>query len=203
VTPSTGGRRVGDVDGGGAGEEAAEDGARRLLQPPRHGAPLLLPPRLLLPAAGAGGGTVARAADRPGVRTPGAVRVEREHGGALPDAAEAGHGALGHGLLLLGEGVAAEVHLPARVAVHHPRAAVPLPRRRWKKQLAAAPHARAAVVVGRDGGGALISPVAARHGHRLDELGVGLGPLVEADVAGTHRHASVHAPDRRLAPGRH
>jgi hypothetical protein len=229
---------VGDVHAGGAGEEAAEDGAhgaaRRLLQPPHHGAPLLLllPPAPAAPtrlpvaephvlsvpalAAADGAGNVARAADRSGIggrRGPSsataALREEGEHGGALPDAAEARHGALGHGLLLLGEGVAAEVHLPARVAVHHPRARVP------RRQLAAAAAATAAhagaaavaVVVGRAGAGALLpsasASLAPRHGHRLDELGVGLGPLVQADVAGPHRRARVHAADGRLAPGRH
>jgi hypothetical protein len=33
--------------------------------------------------------------------------------------------------------------------------------------------------------------VAPRHGHGADELGVGLGPLVEVDVAGPHRHPCV------------
>lgn len=232
VAISTGRARaaVGDVDAGGAGEESAEDGAHRaarhLLQPPHHGAPLLrllppapAPPRLpvaephvlSVPAlASADDGEVARAADRAGVggcRGPSAaaLREEREHGGALPDAAEARHGALGHRLLLLGEGVAAEVHLPARVAVDHPRAAIP--RRQLAAEAAAATaaaHAAAAVVavvVGRAGAaGALLAP---RHGHRLDELGVGLGPLVQADVAGPHRRARVHAADGRLAPGRH
>nr|ACN27418.1 unknown [Zea mays] len=232
---------VGDVDAGGASEEAAEDGAHgaagRLVQPPHHGAPFLLvllppPPPLLLLAAATEPQhavvlrAVAGAADGGGVRGSGGggrptavpLRVEQreDRGAAVPDAAEARHGALGHRLLPLGEGVAAEVHLAARVAVHHPGAAVP------RRQLAAVitPHAAAAVVVvvvvvrvrRRAGAaaGALLpssssSSLAPRHGHRPDELGVGLGPLVQAHIAGPHRRARVHAPDGRLAvaPGGH
>jgi hypothetical protein len=232
---------VGDVDAGGASEEAAEDGAHgaagRLVQPPHHGAPFLLvllppPPPLLLLAAATEPQhavvlrAVAGAADGGGVRGSGGggggrptavpLRVEQreDRGAAVPDAAEARHGALGHRLLPLGEGVAAEVHLAARVAVHHPGAAVPRGR-----QLAAVitPHAAAAVVVvvvvrvrRRAGAaaGALLpssSSLAPRHGHRPDELGVGLGPLVQAHIAGPHRRARIHAPDGRLAvaPGGH
>uniref|UniRef100_A0A8R7JW35 Uncharacterized protein n=1 Tax=Triticum urartu TaxID=4572 RepID=A0A8R7JW35_TRIUA len=218
------GRRLGDldVDGGGAGEQAAEDGphraARRLLQPPHHGAPLLLPPPLPPPVAAAGrspaapvlippgvlASTAARAAERASGVGPAAAAPVREEagedGGALPDAAEARHGALGHGLLPRREGVAAEVHLAARVAVHHPRAV--------STNIDASPAAHAgaaaAVAPGGSGSGAVrVLAVAPRHGDGPDELGVGLGPLVEADVAGPHRHARVHAPDRRLAPARH
>lgn len=113
--------------------------------------PCCPPPPDPLPVTGGGGrlpGDAARAVDRAGVgaaaaAAAGAVRDEQgeDGGAAVPDAAEARHCALRHRLLLLGEGVAAEVDLPARVAVHHPRAAVVPP------LAAAAPRAAAAVVV--------------------------------------------------------
>ncbi|CAL9178779.1 unnamed protein product, partial [Musa hybrid cultivar] len=75
--------------------------------------------------------------------------------------------------LLLGEGVAPQVHLPAGIAIHHHRTRTPL----------LPPIAMAAS----------FTPSSC---HRLHELGVGLRPL----VAWSNRPTSVCAAHRRLAP---